>query len=238
MDGKVRLVKRAVDLIGGAVGLALTAPLYPVIAAAIRLDSPGPIFYRQKRAGMLGPEGDHTTVPTFEMFKFRTMRTDAEKASGAVLARAGDPRITRVGKFLRKTRLDEIPQFLNVLKGQMSIVGPRPERPELIKHLALAVPMFHERARMVKPGITGLAQIELDYTGRIGPSNPLFAHKDELINPFKLDGVDDSDADDMRTKMLFDFAYAATLENFWEWVKLESRIIVKTPMIMVLGRGR
>jgi lipopolysaccharide/colanic/teichoic acid biosynthesis glycosyltransferase len=238
MDRKVAVAKRALDLLGGAVGLAVSLPLYPVIAAAIKLDSKGPIFYRQRRAGMLDVDGDYTSVPVFEMFKFRTMRTDAEKASGAVLARDGDPRITRVGRFLRKSRLDEIPQFLNVLRGQMSIVGPRPERPELIQHLALAVPFFHERARLVKPGITGLAQIELDYAGRLGPDNPLYPHKDELINPFKLDGLEDSDADDMRTKMLYDFAYAATLENFWEWAKLEARILVRTPLIMILGRGR
>src|SRR5262245_63402012 len=98
------------------------------------------------------------------MLKFRSMKPDAEKHTGVVVATADDPRITRAGKFLRKTRLDEIPQFINVLRGDMSIVGPRPERPELAEQLAMAIPYFEERMRDLKPGITGLAQISLSYS--------------------------------------------------------------------------
>ena len=107
------------------------------------------------------------------MLKFRSMKPDAERLTGMVVATAGDPRITRVGKFLRRTRLDELPQFLNVLMGDMSIVGPRPERPELAEQLAMAIPYFEERMRDVKPGITGLAQINLSYTGKPFPDSHL-----------------------------------------------------------------
>src|SRR5688572_29218807 len=137
----VRLAKRAVDLLGGAALACVAAPLTPAIAVAIYLDDPGPIFYRQRRAGMLRGFESKDGVPTpefelFDMFKFRTMRVDAEKLTGAVLATENDPRITRVGRILRKTRLDELPQVLNILRGDMSLVGPRPERPELLINLA------------------------------------------------------------------------------------------------------
>src|SRR5207244_4789348 len=141
-----------------------------------------------------------------DMLKFRTMRLDAEKVSGPVLAQTGDPRVTRIGRFLRRTRLDELPQFWNVLSGEMSLVGPRPERPELLSNLALAIPFFEERMRNVKPGITGLAQISLGYSGRAPDGSPIAQFKEQLTNPFKLEGADDAEADDMRMKMLFDLA--------------------------------
>jgi lipopolysaccharide/colanic/teichoic acid biosynthesis glycosyltransferase len=237
----VRIAKRAIDLLASGVGLAVTVPLYPVIGAAIWIDSPGPLFYRQRRAGQL--EGAEGTPPRlrfreFHMLKFRTMRPDAERMTGAVLAQQGDPRITRVGRFLRKTRLDELPQFWNVLKGDMSLVGPRPERPELLANLALAIPFFEERMRNVKPGITGLAQVSLGYSGRAPDGSPITQFKEQLTNPFKLDGADDSDADDMRMKMLFDLAYSATLERFASFIATELSVIVKTPLVMLKGLGR
>jgi lipopolysaccharide/colanic/teichoic acid biosynthesis glycosyltransferase len=178
---------------------------------------------------------DH--LPTFKMWKFRSMRVDAEKGK-AQLASANDDRITRVGKILRKSRLDELPQFWNVLVGDMSIVGPRPERPELVKTLSAVIPMFEERTRMVRPGITGLAQVSLDYLGRI-PADSAIAHlKDSLVNPFKLEGVEDSIADDMRTKLLYDLAYAARLEGFWSFLLTDLEIIVRTPFVMLSARGR
>src|SRR5262245_52777532 len=158
------------DIAASLVGLILTAPLYPILAAAIYLDSPGPILYRQRRAGMLlGVDEEHPghfRFLEFFMLKFRSMPVDAEQLTGAVLAGADDPRVTRVGRFLRKTRLDELPQLVNVLRGETSLVGPRPERPEMLNNLALAIPFFEERMRNVKPGITGLAQIALTYTGK------------------------------------------------------------------------
>jgi lipopolysaccharide/colanic/teichoic acid biosynthesis glycosyltransferase len=240
LNWKVRASKRILDFAASVAGLAATLPLYPLIALAIKLDSPGPILYRQRRAGRLNDAlaDPRSSFHTFWMYKFRTMRTDAEAKSGPVMAGEGDPRITRVGRFLRKSRLDELPQFYNVLRGEMSLVGPRPERPELLANMAAAIPFFEERLRMVKPGITGLAQIQLGYSGRMRHSDPLYQLRDTLLNPFKLDGVEDSEADDMRTKMLYDLAYSASLEDYWQFVKTELSIIARTPLVMILGRGR
>jgi len=132
MDRTVQVCKRVMDVLGAGVGLAVCAPLLPVIAAAVYLDNPGPILYGQVRVGRTSAEHlDLDHLPTFKMWKFRSMRVDAEKGK-AQLASANDDRITRVGKILRKSRLDELPQFWNVLVGDMSIVGPRPERPEVL----------------------------------------------------------------------------------------------------------
>jgi lipopolysaccharide/colanic/teichoic acid biosynthesis glycosyltransferase len=236
----VKVAKRALDLVASAVGLAATVPLYPVIGAAIWLDSPGPLFYRQRRAGeLLGADGrGQFRFREFEMLKFRTMEPDAERATGAVLAQDGDPRVTRIGRILRRTRIDELPQFWNVLKGDMSLVGPRPERPELLRNLALAIPFFEERMRNVKPGITGLAQVSLGYSGRAPDGSAVTQFKEQLTNPFKLDGADDAEADDMRMKMLFDLAYSANLERFGSFVATELSVIAKTPLVMLRGLGR
>ena len=185
----VRIAKRAIDVFGAAIGLALTAPLIPVIAAAIYLDSPGPILFRQRRAGSLREVStDHGVrrlrFDEFDMHKFRTMITDAEAKTGVVVAGADDPRITRVGRFLRKSRLDELPQFWDVLRGKMSLVGPRPERPELLQDLSYAIPLFEERMRDVKPGITGLAQISLGYTGSIPEGSEIAKLAATLQNPW------------------------------------------------------
>jgi exopolysaccharide biosynthesis polyprenyl glycosylphosphotransferase len=147
-----RFAKRAFDVAVASVGLVLTAPISAVIAGLVRL-SPGPIIYRQTRVGQGGRP--------FTMYKFRTMRADAE-AGGALFAAERDPRTTRVGRFVRMTHLDELPQLWDVLKGDMSIVGPRPERPEFLPMLEGAVPYFTRRL-LVKPGITGWAQLRSDY---------------------------------------------------------------------------
>lgn len=146
-------VKRLLDIGFALTGLALTLPFWPLIALAVKISSPGPVFFRQRRVGYLGQ--------TFEILKFRSMRTDAEK-DGAQFAVANDPRATRVGNFLRVTRLDELPQLINILFGSMSLVGPRPERPEFVDSLASEIPMYELR-HMMPPGLTGWAQIRYRY---------------------------------------------------------------------------
>jgi lipopolysaccharide/colanic/teichoic acid biosynthesis glycosyltransferase len=235
----VKIVKRLIDVAGASVGLGLTLPLFPLIAAAVRFDSPGPVFYSQVRAGAwLDGDRNEPRCTVFTMFKFRTMRQDAEAGTGAVLAEKGDPRVTAVGRFLRRTRLDELPQLWNVLRGDMSLVGPRPERPELFVDLARAIPYFEERMRDVKPGITGLAQISLGYTGKIPEDGELWPLRDSIQNPFDLAEAAGALADDIRAKLLYDLAYAAALEDFRTFLETELRIILKTPLVMLRALGQ
>jgi lipopolysaccharide/colanic/teichoic acid biosynthesis glycosyltransferase len=238
----VRFVKRAIDVVASTVGLALTVPIYPLIAGAIRLDSPGPVLFRQRRAksliaGSASVPGRPPTCTEFTILKFRTMRLDAERKTGAVLAAKDDPRATRVGRWLRKTRIDELPQLWNVLRGDMSLVGPRPERPELLANLALAIPFFEERMRDVKPGLTGMAQIHLGYTGSIQPDSPLAPLRDTLENPFGVDGAEGALADDLRAKLLYDLAYSAALERFSTFLRMELAVLLRTPLVMLRASG-
>lgn len=146
--------KRGVDIVGAILLGIPTLLMVPFVAAAIKLTSTGPIFFQQNRTGRGGTP--------FTMFKFRTMRIDAEKGTGAVWATSNDPRATRIGRFLRKTRIDELPQTWNILKGDISLVGPRAERPEFDEKLAAHIPFYQERY-LIKPGATGWAQINYPY---------------------------------------------------------------------------
>ena len=148
------VIRRVVSVIISLLGLTLALPLFPLIVLAIRLDSKGPVFYTQARVGKAGR--------VFNVVKFRTMRQDAEAANGPQWAGNNDPRVTRVGKFLRVSRLDEIPQLWCVLKGDMAFVGPRPERPEFIEWLSKEIPYYGVR-HMVRPGLTGWAQVKYKY---------------------------------------------------------------------------
>lgn len=147
-------IKTSLDYVLATLLLLLAAPVCAVAALAIRLTSPGPIFFRQRRVGQGGRE--------FMMYKLRTMRHDAEEETGPVLAYQGDERVTAAGRFLRATRIDEIPQLLNVLNGTMSLIGPRPERPEFVEELVREIPGYAERW-LVKPGLSGLAQVRGEY---------------------------------------------------------------------------
>jgi sugar transferase (PEP-CTERM system associated) len=148
-----RRLKRLLDVVMAGVGLVLAAPLMLVAAIAVAIDSRGPVLYRQVRAGEFGRP--------FTLYKFRSMRVDAEQG-GARFAEEDDPRVTRVGRFIRKTRIDELPQLVNVLRGEMSMVGPRPERPVFVEQLDSQVPYFKQRL-YVKPGVTGHAQVRCRY---------------------------------------------------------------------------
>jgi len=149
-----RLIRRAISVVISLIGLVIALPLFPLIVLAIRLDSEGPVFYTQTRVGKGGRP--------FTLVKFRTMRHDAEAANGAQWASNNDPRVTRVGRFLRFSRLDEIPQLWCVLKGDMAFVGPRPERPEFVEWLSREIPYYGVR-HMVRPGLTGWAQVKYKY---------------------------------------------------------------------------
>lgn len=182
LSGMEAFVKRSIDIAGAVLGLILTIPVFMVIPLLIKLTSKGPIFYVQRRVGhnrrrgsydrtdldseksiqLLGRRSKESAGKIFKLIKFRTMVCDAEKKCGPVWAVKNDPRITVIGKILRKTRIDEIPQLINVLKGDMSLVGPRPERPFFVNDFVNKIPGYEIRYLM-KPGITGLSQIHNGY---------------------------------------------------------------------------
>lgn len=203
----VRIAKRIFDLFSATLLLLITLPLWPLIILAIRLDSKGPVFFVQQRIGVADAEQFHL----FNMIKFRTMVTDAEVASGPVWASKNDPRITKTGRFLRKTRLDELPQLINVLKGEMSMIGPRPERAGIMAKLENQIPLFNERMYGVMPGITGLAQVYQGY--------------DETI-------------EDSRNKLGYDLAYSVSLVGLLSWIRMDLHIALKTVAVVILGRGQ
>jgi exopolysaccharide biosynthesis polyprenyl glycosylphosphotransferase len=149
-----RLVKRVIDIVVSFLVLAIGSPVWLLVALAIKLDSKGPVFYTQERVGR--------DEKRFKVIKFRSMREGAEVASGPVWANREDPRVTRVGKLLRRARIDEVPQFINVLDGDMSLVGPRPERPFFVDQLSKEIPLYKRRLK-VRPGITGWAQVKHKY---------------------------------------------------------------------------
>ena len=204
--------RRLLNVVVAAIGIILTAPVMLVIAAAIKLSSAGPVFYRQKRVGLCVRStygGNHRRMVDiggrpFTILKFRTMRPATPGQDAQVWAVQDDPRITAIGEFLRRTRLDELPQLFNVLTGDMNIVGPRPEQPAIFQTLRDEVPGYIYRQR-VRPGITGLAQISLRY---------------------------DSSIDDVRRKVEADLEYIES-QSLFEDLK----IMARTPAVMVMRKG-
>jgi lipopolysaccharide/colanic/teichoic acid biosynthesis glycosyltransferase len=203
----VAIAKRCFDIVVALLALLLTLPLWPLIALAIRLESPGPVIFRQLRIGRALP--DRTEL--FVMMKFRSMRVDAEAVTGAVWASRRDPRVTAAGAFLRRTRFDELPQLINVLKGDMAIVGPRPERPGFYRRLEQEIPFFADRTAGLRPGITGLAQVRQGYDTCIA---------------------------DVRRKVAYDHAYSLGLTGFASWLRADTAIALRTLAVMVGGRGQ
>jgi len=166
MKPSQQFLLRIASTLVAAIGLILFLPLFPFVVLLVRLSSPGPVFFRQERVGLNGK--------IFSVYKFRTMVVDAE-AEGAQWAQKNDPRVTRVGQFMRKTRLDEVPQLWNVLRGDMSFVGPRPERPEFVSWLAHELP-FYDVRNMIRPGLTGWAQIRYGYGATLEQSREKLAY--------------------------------------------------------------
>ena len=182
LDKAEKFLKRFIDISGSTIGLLLCLPLFFVVGILIKLDSPGSVFFRQERVGMNRRKRERRTLEikrnkqgrrterrkknlygeTFYLYKFRTMVVDAEKGCGPIWAKSDDPRITNIGKVLRKTRIDELPQLINVLKGEMSLVGPRPERYHFVRDFICRIDGYPNRLG-VKPGITGQAQVENGY---------------------------------------------------------------------------
>jgi exopolysaccharide biosynthesis polyprenyl glycosylphosphotransferase len=191
LDLRQRFMKRTVDLIFSTVVLVGLLPVWLLLALAIKLDSPGPVLFKQRRIGKGGRE--------YTLLKFRSMIRDAEKHTGPVWAQKDDRRVTAVGRFLRRTRLDEIPQLINVFKGEMSLVGPRPERPYFVRQLVAEIPLYSRRLN-VKPGITGWAQTRHTY---------------------------DTDIDDVREKVRYDLYYIENMSLSLD-LKIMARTILVT----------
>lgn len=204
---KVLKSKRLFDICLSVITLALTWPLMIVVAILVKISSSGPVIYKQRRVGRAW----YNKTEFFDMYKFRTMTHQAESNTGAVWAVENDPRLTLMGKFLRKTRLDELPQLFNVIRGDMSLVGPRPERPEIVINLDEKIPYYSERTYGVLPGITGLAQVSQGY---------------------------DTSIEDVKSKILYDFAYSLSLTTIGKWMWMDFSIACRTLYIMVMGRGQ
>jgi lipopolysaccharide/colanic/teichoic acid biosynthesis glycosyltransferase len=219
----VILVKRLVDIAVGFVGSAAFVGLYPILAILIKLESPGPVLYSQERVGInkrmrrrsgeRGSAGGLDNEPDFpgrrsdvggkpfEIYKFRSMRTDAEKNGPQLAAKGVDARVTKVGWWLRALHLDELPQFWSVLMGDMSFIGPRPERAHFTLQFGDTIPHYRQRTLFVKPGLTGLAQISLGY---------------------------DDGMDSVVRKSYFDYSYRASFSHFRSWAKMEWWILINT----------
>ncbi|MDB5103744.1 MAG: polysaccharide deacetylase family protein locus subfamily [Fibrobacteres bacterium] len=213
----VIVVKRMIDIAVGLVGTGAFLFFYPILAILIKMESPGPILYSQERVGInkrsrpreKGPDGEEPAPirksdvggKPFEIYKFRSMRTDAEKNGPQLAAKGIDPRVTQVGWWLRALHLDELPQFWSVLRGDMSFIGPRPERAHFTVEFGRTIPHYQNRTLWVKPGLTGLAQISLGY---------------------------DEGMESVVRKTYFDYSYRASFSHFGSWARMEWWVLMNT----------
>ena len=215
----VALAKRTMDFTAGSAGFMIFLLTYPLIALLIRLESPGPVLYTQVRVGMnrrtrlrpgSAPQTERRNADfggrPFPIYKYRTMRLDAEAAGPQLCAKGLDPRVTRVGKWLRALHIDEIPQFINVVKGDMSFIGPRPERPHFTRQFGQALPHYSDRTHFIRPGLTGLAQILLGY---------------------------DDSLDSVVRKSHYDLSYRASFCSLSSWIKMEWWILWNTVLYLL-----
>ena len=202
----VRTVKRTLDIVSALIALSLLSPILILVGFLVKATSKGPILIRQERVGKSSPSEERF----FRMLKFRSMRHDAEKATGPVWAGKSDSRITPLGKWLRRSRVDELPQFWNVLRGEMSLVGPRPERPFFTSKLSEEIPAYNDRVRAMRPGITGWAQVNCEY---------------------------DSTLESVRRKLSHDVAYAAHLYGLGSYLRMEAAILLLTVGVVLTGKG-
>ncbi len=203
----IAIMKRVIDLTFSIISLVLSLPLFIIIALLIKLSSSGTVFYSQLRVGM-----SHAgKVNHVHMTKFRTMVENAEAESGAIWASNDDNRLTTIGQFLRRTRLDELPQFINITQMDMLLIGSRPERPEIVKQREKELPFYSKRTNEMKPGITRLAQVYQGY---------------------------DTCIDDVRAKIAYDFTYSLSLSKLDSWTIMETPFFFKSLLIMLLGHGR
>ena len=230
MPRSVRFTKRLMDLIIASLSLLLASPILILIAILIKLDSRGPVFFWQPRVKTFGHDDIEIRGVAkrkrdqFWMCKFRTMVEHAADMNGDNSVE-NDPRVTRIGRWLRPFRIDEIPNLFNVVRGEMSIVGPRADRITAFHEVSDDFPFVYERTRFVKPGITGLAQLHLQSDGSL---NGCTTFNDQI--PSSDVG---KEVKSFRYKLYYDFAYQIKLTEFWSFLKTDLYILFKTPIVML-----
>lgn len=210
----VKIGKWVMDKIGAIIGITIMLILFPLVAILIKIDSKGPILFTQIRVG----KSNKNLTKIFLIYKFRTMRSEPlSNSNDFIWTKSNDPRMTKIGRFLRKYRIDELPQFINVLKGDMSLVGPRPMPPIFFRELEKLIPFYCERMESIAPGITGLAQIYID--------REVESH--DLTKKVSYE----------HDKVAHDHSYAISLSKPLQWLYVDMKIILLTLKNVIMGKG-